>query len=266
MRERNQYILYLLIGIVVLIPISRSSAAIVWSEEFENLDDWELFGYKFAGIPPNHLHVASTPNLIIDDGVLTRNSSAQGLQIAYRNSSVAYGTWSFDWIVDPGSEGTLIVNFIQNNHYPSSLNVSGVEYKKLNYTGYALYLEHKQGRFEFSFSKWENTDNQTIGHQLQTQIQTREDGIHHIRIGRESNGKFTFVRNSSVIMTEIDNSFTTSEYFNLVLWGKAKIDNILVETGLHLDNSSATRDANFPILFTFFSVGLLISMRRKREK
>jgi hypothetical protein len=247
---------------VILIPISRGSAAVVWSEEFENLDDWELFGYNVVF----GYHMAGTPNLIIEDGALTRDPLAQGLQIAYHNSSVAYGTWSFDWIVDPGSEGTLIVNFIQNNHYPSSLNVSGVRYKEVNYTGYALYLEHTSNSFEFSLSKWENTDNQTIGQKLKTQTQTREDGIHHISIGRDSNGKFTIVRNSIVIMTEQDNGFTTSEYFNLVLWGNTKIDNILVETGLHVDISSSSQDANYPILFTCLSIGLLISMRRKREK
>lgn len=251
-----------------MIPISRGSAAIVWSEEFENLDDWELFAYNRVGDPSNLLHEPAPTNLIIEDGVLTRNSSGNTntLQIAYHNSSVAYGTWSFDWIVDPGSVGTLIVNFIQNNHYPSSLNVSGVRYRQVNYTGYALYLQHTPNSFEFSFSKWENTDNQTISHKLQTQTQTREDGIHHISISRDSNGKFTIVRNSSVIMTEMDNSFTTSEYFNLVLWGKTKIDNILVETDLHLDISSSSQDANYPILFTCFSIGLLTSIRRKRKK
>lgn len=119
------------------------------------------------------------------------------------------------------------------------------------------------------FSKWENTDNITIAHKVQTDIQPREDGIHHINIRRNSTGTFTIERNSNVVMTLTDNDFTNSEYFNLVLWGEAKIDNIVVDdtwSGIKTTtDTSTTSSPSWTPLILALSLSILIIRRKTRE-
>ncbi|MHA1946652.1 MAG: hypothetical protein ACXAC6_18070 [Candidatus Hodarchaeales archaeon] len=265
-KMKNGLVCCIMVLLLSFLGFSPVRAAVIWTEEFDTLDDWELYAYETVGALAEHSPVLT--KLLIVDGELTRDSSAVGVQLAYHNSSIAYGTWSFDWIVDPGTEGTLIVNFIQNNHYPRSLNVTGVQYQNINYTGYAIYLTSQSSIFNIEFSKWENTDNITIGHKVHTEVQLREDGIHYITIRRDSTGNFTIERNSEVVMTLIDNDFTTSEYFNLVLWGKAKIDNIVVDdTWVDSETTTTTTTQTFPSwtpLMVLMAITALIIIRKKR--
>ncbi|MHA2376880.1 MAG: hypothetical protein ACXAB9_11995 [Candidatus Thorarchaeota archaeon] len=68
-------------------------AAEVWSCDFDDgiPSDWEIYG--FEGIIP----YSNPPgSFSTDDGSLRSNSTGTVASMAHVNSSVAYGTWSFD--------------------------------------------------------------------------------------------------------------------------------------------------------------------------
>jgi hypothetical protein len=81
----------------------------VWFYDFndDNLTDWEIYG--FEGMIP----YSNPPgSFSTDDGSLRINSTGTVASMAHVNSSVAYGTWSFDVDVVDTVLHDIVIPFI----------------------------------------------------------------------------------------------------------------------------------------------------------
>jgi hypothetical protein len=276
---KNKHILSLVIGIVVLIPINRGSAAIIWSEEFEDLNDWDLYEWEDFDAQTSKATNPTDPKFTIVDGALTNpNDQLLVARNAIHDSSVAYGTWSFDWYISPEPEhdSALILWFIHTDlkYNYNMTGVSGPQYARhlmsygLAFISSSKVLESAPEAKDLyaapgiTLMKYEN-DFEVL---KKTKFKSPISGMHKIVITRNLKGEFKVYINLQLSLQGTDNSTSTSEKF--CLWpviGDALIDNITVKDDL-LPPPPIASSISFPTLVTFMSVGVLIIMRRKKEK
>ncbi|MFX0172481.1 MAG: hypothetical protein ACFE9L_11220, partial [Candidatus Hodarchaeota archaeon] len=99
MKGNKNEILTLIIGTITIslmvFPVNKGSATTVWEEDFESgdLDDWDFFGAE------GHITFGESfdPNFTIVDGALVVSyiPDWSNVTMAFHNSTVATGTWSF---------------------------------------------------------------------------------------------------------------------------------------------------------------------------
>jgi hypothetical protein len=262
-------IIALIIGIVFLFSISYGSAAIVWSEDFDSdiSEIWDLYGYDY----PNEVFVYNndTAPKVVDD-MLKMPNTQEGDTMSYivRNSTVANGTWSFDWIVTEGTnhESLDVVNFMLNG-WPRDLNGSSLD--SLPGTGYYLILKSggvgNPGLSENSIY----LDEITPTREETLKYRSFDDpitGSHHITITRDNQGEVNMYFDSTTpIITHTDLSTTSSELFAIGSWyGDSVFDNITTSDSIEPPTTSTT--SSFFSLFFFLCFGILVLIRRKQEK
>ena len=83
---------------ILLVSISTAQAVVIWTETFEDTEDWTLLNYvSSGGLLANNSDPDHTFKII--DGILRapNDSSSLTFNSCNRNSTIAYGSWSFDW-------------------------------------------------------------------------------------------------------------------------------------------------------------------------
>ena len=76
-----------------------------WNEDFEaystlnEFNDWEFSGYNVV----SDVHFPRTHRFTLVNGMLRgyNDDTFNTIEIALHNSTVSYGTWEFDWYVNP---------------------------------------------------------------------------------------------------------------------------------------------------------------------
>jgi hypothetical protein len=171
-------------------------------------------------------------------------------------SSVAYGTWSFDWAVEPGEnhESVDIVSFIANNHSSETAQLLPFE---VNVTGFWLWLLSGQklgwmgdpDRPMIALVSYEGGVGGVSGVEGRHQFSSPITGSHHIAITRTLQGDFQVFFDSTLIIEASDNSTTTSEKFVITSWvGDSAFDNIVVSNSIdsHYITVPAPAAPSFP--------------------
>lgn len=221
----------LILGIMVLFPLTQVSAEVVWEEDWEKppFDEWIIQAYSYSGDTGFQPDAAANPPVVA--GVFETNAPSDIFgdywSGAVRNSSVAYGSWSFDWIVGSGSVHESYVNvFFILPEYQNNLtgrDMSG------NYSGYMLNLQSGvKGPHPHNSIYLSRFDGGIIG---MTAFDSAIEGSHHIEVTRFEDGEFNvyFDHNSTPIITGIDTTHTNSTKFAFGAWiGDSGIDNIVV--------------------------------------
>ena len=97
-------------------------SAEVWSDNFDDHDisDWTIYGLNGTTVPFDVV----PGNFSAEDGVLRANGTELAWSIAAKNSSVAYGTWTFDVDVTDSYSHDIVVAFLQLDW---SLEVWGID-------------------------------------------------------------------------------------------------------------------------------------------
>ncbi|MFX1283811.1 MAG: hypothetical protein ACFFB5_09150 [Promethearchaeota archaeon] len=247
--KKKLAIMCMLIGLILASSINRSSATLVWEEDFENppYNDWFLHSYyiyPYSAVNYN--------NLVITNGSL-HQPTPDGMQIfATHDSSVAYGTWSFDVQIVPielykefeiygaMTEIMFIGNF-KGYSEPKSFNLSGYDFSQVSdrMKSYALYIISGISRWglplnSISLYLW-------IGRYYQSDQQTQNiwqsigfsefsspiNGSHHIDITRGSAGEFKVYFDSELLFQVTNNEITTSTFFDISTFvGNLTFDNL----------------------------------------
>ncbi len=228
--QKNLIPIVLVLGVLILIPCSPVTGTVVWEETFEGVEDlddlidWEFFGvagwyYYNHTIPfdPKFTLVNGTlagPSLLTSDNLNTSQ--------ALHNSTVAYGTWSFDvYFSDPYA---LTVEFVFNSvedyyRYDNAANVMDYLSDK---TGYALGFQSNTILFICY--------NSVNGHNIAIEKSIDLTGYHHIDITRNSDGLFIVFFDKLPIIQYTNTLTTTSKKFGFTsLEGCFQIDNITVD-------------------------------------
>ena len=130
-------ILPFIITLLILSTTTQVQAALIWEEDFEEgiPDGWELDSYDIInGI----YEPVDEPTISVVDGVLVGfgyQEVPKRLR-AQRDSTVAYGTWSFDWLAS--SHASISINLIFNDPV-DNFNWSGVSDSNYSVNGYQAF-------------------------------------------------------------------------------------------------------------------------------
>ncbi|MHA1978697.1 MAG: hypothetical protein ACW98I_17475 [Candidatus Hodarchaeales archaeon] len=222
----------LILGVLCLFPLTQVSAGVVWTEDWETglSDEWIIDAYSyelFSGFQPYEL---TTPSVVA--GVFKTNAPTSAFLVywsgVHRNSTVAFGTWSFDWVVEPGVDHESYVDvFFMVNNYKD--NITG-EVVFGDTPGYVLNL---QSGFKGPLTANSITLARAAGGGLSQSalgikvFASEITGSHHIEVSRSSDGEFTVAFDSTVELTATDTNFNTSEKFVIGAWiGDSGFDNI----------------------------------------
>ncbi|MHA2264424.1 MAG: hypothetical protein ACXAEN_18685, partial [Candidatus Thorarchaeota archaeon] len=165
--------------------------AVVWSDDFNdgNMDGWTT--HEISGQPPN---------FTIVDGVVYSEHGEDLLNVASHESSVAYGTWSFDVyinrltgveIIDTAELGT---NYTQDGYE--------VIFATEPWGGVGSTSIQLVELIATSGTTW---DYNRLDYHLMNPA-----GWHHVNVTRDNTGYFCVYLNSTPVLEAIDTTVTTS--------------------------------------------------------
>jgi hypothetical protein len=223
----------LLFWIFLMISFTCGSAADVWTEDFEDppFDDWYLERYEVIN---GTAYPSQEPPPSITNGMLQMPYGSRDDEWdafgAIRNSTLAYGSWSFDLYVTPGLNHTPFCGFhpVSNRVLNSSgLAISDPPY----YRGYYLLLGEvtPDGTPRVEFRRLlSGTDSRIYDYRLATPF----NGSHHVDITRDLSGTWRIYIDNQFLYSVVDNAITASERVVITnVLGDPAFDNItLAET------------------------------------
>ena len=204
-------------------------AETIWSEDFDdgNISEWNIYGINATGPLPDELCIG---NFSLDGGIL--RATGEEWNIASHNSTIAYGTWSFDMDVQiPEDETHYIVAFIQYQFSQRDLDEGRLS------PGYAL---------GFYFNIGGNQEIRLIrgSHDLTPKALFLDyyynqdiTGWKHFIITRDPLGQIYVYMNETLILEGKNTDYTTSERFSLSTHANPAIDNIIVNDTITYDKA-----------------------------
>ncbi|MFX0151629.1 MAG: hypothetical protein ACFFAJ_12655 [Candidatus Hodarchaeota archaeon] len=276
----KQLLIMLLFGILLLCSPTRVSASIVWEEDFESgdLDDWEFFGAE------GHITFGEPfdPNFTIVDGALVvpHIPDWSNVTIAFHNSTVATGTWSFDLFFPPDLKYAFAITFMfssSDGDYFPTVGMDEDEYLT-KMTGYGLIFRGDIKQiYLVSYSACPASELNVSEAKL---FSSPLSGYHHFDITRNTTGQFyvyhNYDYNSPIISYQC--SFTSSsEKFGITSFiGSTWLDNITVSDTVDIpepDGSTTTTTTTtengtpgFSNLLLLSSSITLVYLYRRRKK
>ncbi|MHA2293173.1 MAG: hypothetical protein ACXACK_13530 [Candidatus Hodarchaeales archaeon] len=268
----SKFIVATALILLIVSTIFRISAATVWTEYFDDLDDWDLSDFTINAITEVHTQ-DNVSGFSLVDGALTAPNCLNWNHPsrALRNSTVAYGTWSFDWVVAEGSthkahDGVLFIHTDREHNY----NINGLTQAEYyaGLSGYVLVLSCMQlsgvivgpGLTIVEYTTQEPGYEVLGSHPLST----APVGPHHIDITRNSQGIFRVFFDSSQVIQVTDNSITTSEKFGFKSFrGDSQIDNITVSDSV--DKTPAPASISITVVVLGLMVLPLVAQKRKKR-
>ncbi|MHA2388090.1 MAG: hypothetical protein ACXACW_05135 [Candidatus Hodarchaeales archaeon] len=271
------------LGVVLLLPLTQVSAGVVWEEDWETgpFDEWVFQGYFYNEVLKFQPNASSDPTAA--DGVFQTSSPSDVFgeywSGAVRNSTIASGTWSFDWMNEAGVDHESYVNiFFLINNYPE--NLTDLPYEgDGNLTGYMLNLQSgtKGPLTAHSINIGRITGGGvTLGTKAYS---TSITGSHHIDVTRTPEGQFNvyFDVTDSVatpIISVIDTTTTSFTQFAFGSWiGDSGIDNITVSNSIDITpdtttttTTTAKNGSGFEVTVFVLSLSLFFIITRKRRR
>jgi hypothetical protein len=194
----------------------------------------------------------------IHDGILRAPNSTilETSADAYTNSSVAYGTWEFDWFIRVNSFDIIPFIFEDLMHNYNRTGITEEEWIT-NCTGYGLFMQSFDEIRLLSYYHYARGLDAVLG-----QYQFSEalsPGVHKIKVTRNEEGLFKIYLNSQLIITTTDNNVTTSDVFNIDSFqGDSGFDNITIS------DSIPTTASGYVAIFVIPSM-IALGIRRKKK-
>ncbi len=236
--------------ILVLFPVQQGQAIVIWTEIFdsENPTGWTFKNWQRPYM--SWFTEISEIGMSVIDGVLRGPDTIafDTAAFAYRESSVAYGNWSFDWtVVDNRSHlGYDVVAFIFTDHV-NNYSMEGLTETEFlsGVTGYGLLLISSANTDAIAgaavpgitFASYIPSFTILTTYEFPSAIV----GTHHIDISRNLQGEFNIYFDSEQVINVTDNETTTSEVFNFVSFrGNSGFDNITVSDFTIEETTSTT--------------------------
>jgi hypothetical protein len=213
-----------------LILSNTCNAEVVWSEDFE---DGDLEGWWIA-----------QGNFSVEDGTLrsTVEESFQKvmfLSVIWHPSTVAVGTWSWDWMFDsPNDSPEIVVDFMSMTQHTFVMNSRGKNYGiyagHLDENEFVLYADDKWYIGEIFYERYMSI------------AATKKNKWHHIDVTRNEDGLIRFYADGVLAIELTNNRYTESVAFGVMLehsWrGDGVIDNIVVSDTIDIDPSTAVEE------------------------
>ena len=220
--KKNDYIIGL--GLLSLLCVlsyapAQVSGALVWSEYFNELD-FDTWTMQSCQLIDNELH-----------GV---NGDHAPAVMAYRESTVAVGTWKFDLreVGEWGEELDICKIYFMS---PLELEIPDWEY-------YALSIVHASGsggvRLSYTIEKYiDNQPKVIVASYLGEYMESTKGTLHHFAITRVESGQMTVYLNGTQVMQGNDADLTTTGWFGFYTWDDWSLDNVEVYDTIEVGQS-----------------------------
>ena len=210
-------------------------AGVVWSDNFddEDISDWQLFVHNLTANPDT----LEPGNSTAEGGVLRHI----GVEWSYagHNSSVAFGTWSFDVdIQSPDDEYHFYIAFISEIYDDDWLTYSVIGSAYV--VGFYLY---DTGLTEFRLA---GGSHETGTSWFDDYVENNIIGWKNIIITRELSGQFYVYLDGDLILKGKSLQHTTSERFYFLSHGGPAIDNVTVSDTIDYDAAPPEFDPETP--------------------
>ncbi len=232
-----------LLMVVYLIILSFNAhtahAKTAWEDNFANeeLEEWNTYACSSDDIWNSPCDYNNT-KFEVTGGSLSAPSSTGFNYVtrAFHNSSIAYGTWSFDWTVSENKKSFDAVEFAFTDH-KHEYNWTGTNPSTRRWSGYSLVM------VSWDIPVWQGSNgpglhlikfiNSSSAFSTSTvksvKFNSTISGTHHIDITRNNTGEFNIFFDSELVINITDNRYQTSEMFAFVSWeGDSSFDNIYV--------------------------------------
>jgi hypothetical protein len=198
----------------VQLVTTNARAAVVWSDNFDdgNMDGW--YTHEVSGQPPN---------FTIVDGVVFSEHGEDLLNVAIHESSVAYGTWSFDIYINRITG----VEIIETAEFGTNYTQDGYE------VIFATEPRGGVGSASIQLHELYATSDTTWGYNRLDYHLMNPVGWHHVDVTRDNTGYFCVYLNGTPMLEAIDNTVTTSNGFAFAFAGA--FDNVVVSDSVDLD-------------------------------
>ena len=273
-------ILPVIISLLLLSSTIQVLAKITWEENFEGEtiatleeDFWDFEGYAWD--PLEEVYNESIDHgFKVIDGIL-RAPNYQGWDEsigiytgnytrARRKSTVAYGTWSFDWVPPislPDSQDLDLIVFIYN---PAGREINLTDQEN-NSTSYSI---------QIFFNSLGETTRIILCKQLGPPPDVTLLGEYyiippvtesiHIEVTRDRQGHFKVFYNTNEIIDVTDNEIIKSEFFGLLSWvGDTGIDNITISIPDDSIPAIPASTVGFVICIVTSTVIILVIIRKR---
>jgi len=210
----------------------------VWSDNFDDHDisDWTIYGVN--GTRP--FDVVSG-NFTAEDGVLRANGTVLAWNIAARNSSVAYGTWTFDVDVVDNYMHEIVIVFIQNEWTLESWGNRGYFFQIVTgeymedptprLQGATVIPTESPGPINYRIEWWDSYLWESYPYDGDIL------GWKNIIITRELDGQFYVYINETLALSHKDNRHSTCAEFHIGTNPGPAIDNIVVSNTVDFDKA-----------------------------
>jgi len=251
--------------ILFLFSINPVLAAVEWEEDFEGgiPDGWDFYSYEMVSGVHKPL---DDPGFSVVDGVLRapNHKAGDNKTAAKRNSTVAYGTWSFDWLASPIAYDSIELTL---NHPEHNFNTTGIDISDSSFTGYVIVIDNNVPIIRLlKLHKQQGIFSPTILDS--NRFDAELEGTHHIDVTRGSEGQFYVYFNTILLLQATENSITTSQAFGMTSWrGDSGIDNISISNTVDYPSSTIPAiSVGYIVWIAILTITILIIVKKKKVK
>jgi hypothetical protein len=255
---------FLVIFFICLFSFQLSNAEVVWSEDFDDGDynGWSTTQGAFA-VEEGYLR--STVDMIEEAGF-------ELMSIAYYPSTVAFGTWSFDFMIESETKGhpDILVEFVSLTKNRWSYSFANGQC--IGFTiGPMSQKDPEQDRAFFEIFKNVDRHSVTWLEFLEFPIPERNEW-HHVDITRDKDGHISVFLNGELKLEATNKDYSESRYFGVWLEysskGQTIIDNIVVSDTVDIEppeKEQSSQIPGFPIESLIVGLVLVILLLRFRK-
>ncbi|MFX1517206.1 MAG: hypothetical protein ACFFC6_12960 [Promethearchaeota archaeon] len=273
MKNKRIFLVFWIFGLLCCSLIFPGQAKTIWSENFDSGTSEELSLFAWTVINGDFTTNDSAKPTIVNKALEMPNTREWGTwSTAQRNTTVAHGTWSFDYTVKTGADHTAcdVIFFIVNGMSwdLDGLPVSGDPYG--GYVGYILAIKTSNQSYIWGDDSREIILGQytpiTHNYYQRVKYQFPSDivGTHHIDITRNEKGEFKVYFDSKQIISYTNLQTSISEICIFGSWtGDSTFDNITVSDSVDVTSSSSP---SLEITLVIPSVVLMVTVSRLNKK
>ncbi len=258
---------YLMIGLCLLslspfIKMPICKAEVVWSEDFDDgdIDGWTIVQGNFS----------------VEDGTLRsiveefHYAERWFLSVMYHPSTIAVGTWSFDFMFDSPSESpVIVVDFMSQTQHQYLGTSRGNNY------GFYVGNEYPAQVVLYQDAHFQGPGGSFVERHT-TFSGTERQKWHHIDITRDEEGRLRVYIDGDLGIDVVDKAYSESSFLGVMLEhsrrGDAVIDNIVVSDTIDVEPSQSEEGSRGIPGFPFESViiaivvGVFIFWRMQQRK
>ena len=273
MKNKRIFLGFCIFGLLYCSLIFPGQAKTIWSENFDSGTSEELSLFAWTVISGDFKTNDTAKPTIVNNALKMPNTREWGTwSAAQRNTTVAYGTWSFDYTVKAGADHTACDTiFFLMNDVPWDLDgfpITGDPYA--GFVGYILAIKTSN-----QSNIWEDDDRQIILGQyvpvthkyyqrVKYQFPSDIVGTHHIDITRNEKGEFKVYFDSKQIISYTNLQTGVSEICIFGSWtGDSIFDNITVSDSVDVSSSSSPF---LELTLVIPSVVLIVTITRWNKK